>query len=165
MRNFIGVVAAQEWHDVVGFGFWWQKAVFVLPFVRVHSENKWLISNHCLFFLFLQSFNLFLVEEIVITIWHPLIILKQSTSSKLLHTRSVRLSEVDVGVLLFSCILQHLIWSHMVWQLPQSIVIACSETSLDKVTLFVCIIIKYYKKMMMCFITYIMSNLEVRNVK
>ena len=31
VSHFVGVIGTQEWHHVVGFGFWRQKAVRVLP--------------------------------------------------------------------------------------------------------------------------------------
>jgi len=85
------------------------EAVFVLPLVLVHSQDEGLIVNFLLLFNVGQSLHLLQVEEVIVAVGHPLVVLEQPTAREPLHARRVGLSEVDVCFLLVPGVLQDLV--------------------------------------------------------
>ena len=143
MSDFIRVIAAQIGQYIVGLCFCWQETVFVLPVVRVHAQVERLITDFLLRLNVVEPFYFLLVEEVIVAVGHPLIILKQSTSRKLLNSGSLRLSEIDISILLFSGVLENLVWRQMVGQLSDEVVVASSEAPLNQISLFVGVVVQH----------------------
>jgi len=65
MSDLIRVVIAQKWENVVFFGVRMRKAVFIFPFVWVHSKDELLpVQSLCIFYG-VHAIDFLLVQEIV----------------------------------------------------------------------------------------------------
>ena len=56
------------------------------------------------------------------------------------------MSEVDVCLLLLSRVLKDLVWSHVVWELSDEVVVACSKAPLDQVSLLVRVVVQQLRQ-------------------
>ena len=133
------------------------KAVLIFPYnmsesklkltlVLVHAEHKVFLTfgsvqilDNLLIF---QSLFLLLLEEPLIRIWQVLITFEEATTREFVNFGFWRLTVIQIGFLLVSRVFKNLVGTQMIRQLSQSIVIACPETSLDQVTLFVGVLVK-----------------------
>ena len=99
--------------------------------------------NLLLLVYIVEPIDLLLVQEVIIRVWHPFVVLKETSSCKLLNPWGIGLTEINVVFLLLSGILQQRIWSDMIGQLSERIVISSSEAPLNEVSLLVGVVIQH----------------------
>ena len=71
--------------------------------------------NFSLLLLIVNSLSFLLDQKIIIGIGHPLIILKKTSTSELLYSWWILLTEIYVLLLLVSGILQKSVWPNVIW--------------------------------------------------
>jgi len=76
VSNLIRVVTAQVRQNVISLGFCRQETVFILPVVLVHPKDIWLVTYFPLRLNIVKALNFLLVQEVIIAIWHPLVVLE-----------------------------------------------------------------------------------------
>ena len=119
------------------------EAVLILPLVLVHAEDEVLGVDVLLSLQVVEPLDLLLIQKVVIGVWHPLVVLKKTSTRKLLDPRWILLPEINVLLLLVSCILQYLIGPNVIRQFSQSIVVSSTEAPLDQISLLIGVIIEH----------------------
>jgi len=84
-----------------------------------------------------------MLEEAIIGIVHPFILLEESSSIQFLYFGRIGLHEVDIVLLFLSGVFEDLILTQVIGQLPESIVITSSEAPLNEIFFFVGIVIEH----------------------
>jgi len=78
------------------------KAILILPFVLVHSKSERPITNLFLSRPALLPISPLMLEEAIIRIVHPFVLLEESSSVQFLHFGRIGLHEVDIVLLFLS---------------------------------------------------------------
>ena len=119
------------------------KTILILPFVLVHSKSERPITHLFLSRPALLPISPLMLEEAIIGIVHPFILLEESSSIQFLYFGRIGLHEVDIVLLLLSGVFEDLILTQVIRQLPESIVITSSEAPLNEIFFFVGIVIEH----------------------